>query len=177
MAKRNMADAERAAGIIHRIRAMTGQRALTQTSITLESVIEDVMFLFGPEFKRKGVVPTLDLMAPAPQVMADRIQLQQVFANMVMNALQAMTSEGQRRLVIRTSLLNPEHVNAEVEDSGPGIPIQHLPRLFESFFTTKEEGVGIGLALCRSIIESHGGRIEAMNLPDGRGARFHFYYP
>jgi signal transduction histidine kinase len=112
-----------------------------------------------------------------PFVRGDRVQLQQVFANLAVNALQAMSGQGERRLLIRTALTDPRTVCALIEDNGPGIPEDQLHRLFQSFFTTKKGGMGIGLAICRSIVEAHGGRLEAANLTDGAGARFRFTLP
>jgi two-component system, LuxR family, sensor kinase FixL len=93
-----------------------------------------------------------------------------------MNAMQAMSQRAERRLTIRTLCLRPGVLCAEVEDTGPGIAPDHLTQLFQSFFTTKRDGMGIGLAICRSIVEAHGGSIEGENLPGG-GARFRFTLP
>jgi signal transduction histidine kinase len=110
-------------------------------------------------------------------VRGDRVQLQQVFANLAVNALQAMSGQGERRLLIRTAVTDLRAVCALIKDNGPGIPEDQLRRLFQSFFTTKKGGMGIGLAICRLIVEAHGGRLEAANLSSGRGAQFHFTMP
>jgi signal transduction histidine kinase len=94
-----------------------------------------------------------------------------------MNAMQAMAGRPERRLVVRTGMMDSQTIYAEVDDSGPGLAPDLINRLFESFFTTKSDGMGIGLAICRSIIEAHGGRIDAMNRDDGQGARFRFSIP
>jgi signal transduction histidine kinase len=118
--------------------------------------------------------------APAtPRVLADRTQLQQVVVNLAVNAMQAMASAGcrERRIAIRTSVVDAATLHCTLEDSGPGIPSEHIGRLFESFFTTKDSGMGMGLPICRSIIEAHGGRIAADNQGAGGGARFSFTLP
>jgi signal transduction histidine kinase len=119
-------------------------------------------------------------LAPAlPQVTGDRTQLDQVIVNLAINAVQAMVQSGtaRRSISIRTMLSDPETVCCVVEDSGPGIDPTHLTRLFDSFFTTKDTGMGMGLSICRSIIEAHDGHIEANNKSALGGARFSFALP
>lgn len=119
---------------------------------------------------------TLELAPGLPDVMGDRVQLQQVFVNLAVNAIHAMAGQENKRLAVRTTRIDEGAVRAEIEDTGHGIPPDNLNRLFQSFFTTKQDGMGIGLAVCRSIIEAHGGGIEAANRPGG-GARFRFTLP
>jgi C4-dicarboxylate-specific signal transduction histidine kinase len=116
------------------------------------------------------VQATLDLGPGLSSVRGDRIQLQQVLANLAVNTLQAMAGQTQPRLLIRTAMTDPRTVCAVVEGNGPGIPEDQLHRLFQSFFTTKKGGMGIGLAICRLIMAAHGGRLEAVNLSGGWGA-------
>jgi signal transduction histidine kinase len=123
------------------------------------------------------VEATLDLAPVLPHIRGDRVQLQQVFANLAVNGLQAMAGQEEGRLLIRTALTDGHTVSALVEDTGPGIPEHQLSRLFQSFFTIKKGGMGIGLAICRSIIEAHGGRMEAASLPRGAGVQFRFTLP
>jgi signal transduction histidine kinase len=144
--------------------------------VALNAVIHEVALFLNPELRRQGVETALDLSAALPDVMADRVQLQQVFVNLAMNAIQAMTGQETRRLTIRTERVDEATLQAEVEDTGHGVPSDNLNQLFQSFFTTKRDGMGIGLAVCRSIIEAHGGSIEAANRPGG-GARFRFTLP
>ncbi|MEI9929499.1 MAG: ATP-binding protein [Rhizomicrobium sp.] len=167
LSARTIADARRAADVIRRIRGMATHSGPEQSPLTLNSVIEDVMLFLRPELARHQVDAELDLAADLPEVIADRVQLQQVFANLAVNAMHAMANGTQKKLVIRTTQLESQAVCAEIEDTGPGIAVENLDRLFQSFFTTKEGGMGIGLAICRSIIEAHGGRIEAANLASG----------
>src|SRR5271156_3071069 len=177
LSTRTIADARRAGDIIRRIRNMATHGEPEETPLALNDVVEEVMLFLRPELKRQGVDATLDLAPDLPAVTADRVQLQQVFANLAVNAMQAMALQDERRLTIRTALMDERIVRAEIEDTGHGIDADHLDRLFQSFFTTKDGGMGIGLAICRSIIEAHGGRIEAANLPGRRGAPFHFTLP
>jgi signal transduction histidine kinase len=115
----------------------------------------------------------------APKVLADRTQLQQVFVNLTVNAIQAVAQIGttRRTLVIGTTLSDPRTLCCTLEDSGPGIKPEHLDHLFDSFFTTKDAGMGLGLPISRSIIEAHGGYIRADNESVYGGARFSFTLP
>jgi PAS domain S-box-containing protein len=179
LSTRAVADARRAADVIDRIRAMAVRTEPTYAAVALRGVVEDVTMFLRPELRRQNVEAVLELAPDLPDVFADRVQLQQVLANLAVNAVQAMAQPGRsvRRLTIRTAQVDVRTVSVEVEDSGPGIAAGHMDRLFQSFFTTKDGGMGIGLAICRSIIEAHGGSIRASNLTDGRGARFHFTLP
>jgi PAS domain S-box-containing protein len=174
---RTIADAGRAADIIRRIRSMAARGVSEHAALSLNSVVEDVVLFLQPELDRQDVSVSLDLSPELPAVLGDRVQLQQVFANLAMNAMQAMAGMPDRRLVVCTRLMESRGVCAEVDDTGRGLAPDKVNRLFESFFTTKSDGMGIGLAICRSIIEAHGGRIEAMNRDDGHGARFRFSIP
>ncbi len=176
LSHRTIADAQRAADIIRRIRGMATRAEVERSRVALSAVIQEVLLFLGPELRKQGVETTLELAAPLPDVMGDRVQLQQVFVNLAVNAIHAMAGQERRQLVIRTSRLNEGVVRAEIEDTGHGIAPDNLTHLFQSFFTTKRDGMGIGLAVCRSIIESHGGSIDAANRPGG-GARFGFALP
>jgi PAS domain S-box-containing protein len=177
LATRTVSDARRAGEIIRRIRSLASPGELELLSLDLNNVVEEVMMFLAPELKRQRVEATLDL-APVPLVVrADRVQIQQVFANLAVNSFQAMSEQEDRRLTIRTRLGDGDAIYVEVDDTGPGIPESLRARLFQSFFTTKKGGMGIGLAICRSIVESHGGRLAAANGPNGQGARFYFTLP
>jgi signal transduction histidine kinase len=131
------------------------------------------------EFRSKDVSVSIDLAPDVPQIVGDRIQLQQVLVNLVVNAVQAMEESGvaRRGILIRTSLSDPETVCCTIEDSGPGVDQADLPHLFDTFFTTKDSGMGMGLAITQSIIEAHGGQIRADNASSLGGARFSFGLP
>jgi signal transduction histidine kinase len=131
------------------------------------------------ELQSKRISVSLDVEPALPQVLGDRTQLQQVVVNLAMNAVQAIAQSGatHRSISVRTMRSAPEMLCCSIEDSGPGIDPTNLPRLFDSFFTTKDTGMGMGLAICRSIIEAHDGTIRADNDSALGGARFSFTLP
>ena len=176
LTKRVVADARRASEIIGRIRDMTSQRAPEQKFLSIDDVINESLSFLHHELQEKGIVVSLDLTRELPEIIGNRTQLQQVIVNLTINAIQAMTqlAPADRRISVRTMLSDPETVCCSIEDSGPGIDPEHLPRLFDSFFTTKDSGMGIGLAVCQSIVEAHSGRIRASNNSALGGARFSF---
>jgi len=178
LTKRIVADARRAADVISRVRAMAARRTPEQTRLPLDEVIREALVFLRHEVQSRGVIVTHHPSPAAPRVLADRTQLQQVIVNLAVNAMQAMSQSEtrERRIVIRTAL-DGAGVRCTVEDSGPGVSPDHLTRLFESFFTTKDGGMGMGLPICRSIIEAHGGRIVADNQSSAGGARFFFTLP
>lgn len=174
LAGRMVADARRAADVIARIRTMATGKAPEQTRMSVNEAAEDAFALLRHEFELHGAIAKLELTPDLPAVRADRTQLQQVLVNLAVNALQAMVQHGTvaPAVTLRTSRTPEGGVLVEIEDNGPGVPADHLAQLFDSFFTTKEGGLGIGLSICRSIIEAHGGRISGANLE--AGARFSF---
>jgi PAS domain S-box-containing protein len=176
---RMVADARRAAEIIDRVRAMATRQAPQRGPLSLNDVIRESMDLLRHDFQSRSVSVTLDLASALPHVVGDRTQLQQVIVNLAINAVQAMAqSTGPRRNIsIRTMLSDPKTVSCTIEDSGPGIDAGHLPHLFDSFFTTKNTGMGIGLPICRSIIEAHHGHVRADSNSVLGGARFSFALP
>jgi PAS domain S-box-containing protein len=176
LSARTVADARRAADIIRRIRDMATRAETERSPVGLNAVIQEVLLFLSPELRRQGVETTLDLAGGLPEVMGDRVQLQQVFVNLAVNAVHAMAGQENKGLVIRTTRVAEDAVRAEIEDTGNGIHPDNLNQVFQGFFTTKQDGMGIGLAVCRSIIEAHGGSIEAANRPGG-GARLRFTLP
>jgi predicted ATPase/signal transduction histidine kinase/GAF domain-containing protein len=178
-ATRMIGDARRSADIIARIRAMAIRKAPEPALVSLDDVIVESLMFLRHDIQRRGISVLRDLAADAPKVLVDRVQLQQVIVNLLVNAMQAMTqAQGSEfTMTIRTSAVDKGTVRCTVEDSGPGIEPSHLTRLFESFFTTKKDGIGIGLAVCRSIVEAYGGCMGADNESAHGGARFHFMLP
>lgn len=179
LTERVVADARRASEIIDRIRAMAAGRAPEQTLLSLDDVVEQALIFLRHEFQSKSTSVSLEPAPALPQVVGDRTQLQQVIVNLAINAVQAMAQSGSARRIIcvRTMPSDPASVCCLIEDSGPGIDPAHLPHLFDTFFTTKDAGMGMGLPISRSIIEAHGGRIRADNDSTLGGARFRFELP
>lgn len=177
LTQRIIADAQRAADIIARVRAMADHRTPEATPLAINGVVEEAVQFLAHEFQGQSVVARLELGRGLPLVLADRTQLQQVVVNLAVNAMQAMAQApaGQRRLTLRTRLHDGQ-VEVAVEDNGAGIDAGHQQRLFDSFFTTKTNGMGMGLPICRSILETYGGAISARNAETG-GAVFTFTLP
>jgi C4-dicarboxylate-specific signal transduction histidine kinase len=168
----------RAGDIIKSVRALTRKSAPEMVPLHINDVIRDVIVLMGGEFRRRGVRVETSLSSDLGSVIGDRVQLQQVVLNLIMNGIEAMadSAHGQRRIQIRSGGDESGGVLVAVTDSGLGLDLVRADRLFEAFFTTKPEGMGMGLSICRSIIDAHGGRLWASpNLPNG--AVFQFILP
>ena len=177
-ATRIVRNGHRAGDIIKSVRALTRKSTPEMVPLDINDVIREVIVLMGAEFRRHGVRVETSLSSNLNSVIGDRVQLQQVVLNLIMNAIEAMANSehGQRRMQIRSGNDESERVLVAVEDSGPGLDFAGTERLFEAFFTTKPEGMGMGLSICRSIIDAHGGRLWASpNLPNG--AVFQFTLP
>jgi PAS domain S-box-containing protein len=172
-------DARRAADVIARVRTMATRQAPEQALLSVDEVIREALLFLRHEVQSHALMVTHHPNAAAPKMLGDRTQLQQVFVNLTVNAIQAMAQIGttRRTLVIRTTLSDPRTLCCTLEDSGPGIKLEHLDHLFDSFFTTKDGGMGLGLAISRSIIEAHGGYIRADNESAHGGARFSLTLP
>lgn len=173
------ADTRRAANIVARVHGIASRKAPERAPLSLDDVIREALLFLRHEMESRGVTILHQPDAEAGLVLGDRTQLQQVIVNLAINAAQAMmqAGRGDRRIVIGTAAQNAATLCCSVEDNGPGIAAEHAGRLFETFFTTKESGMGMGLPICRSIVESHGGRIDAEGLGVDRGARFWFTLP
>ncbi len=168
----------RASEVIRHMRELLRKRELELKLIDLNAVASNVLRLVDRETHRRGVEIEKQFADTLPVVRGDVIHLQQVLLNLILNGMEAMSesSESNRRLTMRTAYDGKGNVEVAVEDSGPGIPSDRLPRLFDSFFTTKTHGMGLGLSIVRSIVEAHGGRIWAENNSSG-GACFRFTVP
>jgi C4-dicarboxylate-specific signal transduction histidine kinase len=174
-----LSDARRAADIVARIRTMATGRLPQRVRLSLNDVIEESIVFVTDQLQSNGIIVSLDLAQSLPELIGDRTQLQQVIVNLALNAVQAMSqsASARRSLLVRTKLTDADIVLCTVEDSGPGIDVLHLSRLFESFFTTKDAGMGMGLSVSRSIVEAHGGQLRADNDSSLGGARFSIQLP
>jgi len=168
-------DAKRASEVIHKIRSFSKKTNPEMTQLHINDVVDEAVSLIKREAFDHRVTMRLQLASGLPSVRGDRIQLQQVIFNLAINGVQAMTmvADRPRVLFIRTQLLEPDQVLVAVEDGGVGIEPENLNRLFSAFYTTKPNGLGMGLSICRSIIEAHGGRVWASRNSD-RGMIFQF---
>jgi PAS domain S-box-containing protein len=169
-------DGTRASAVISRIRALLQKSAPERVAVDINQTIQEVTLLLRRELTRNRVSLRTDLDPDLPRVSADRVQLQQVLINLVMNGIEAMrmASDRPRELIIK-SARHPDGVLVQVQDSGTGFNSEHADRIFEPFFTTKPDGTGMGLSISRSIVESHGGRLWAES--SSNGALFQFTLP
>jgi signal transduction histidine kinase len=177
-ARRTLRDGNRAADVISRLRALFSKKAFTLEPLDLNEATREVIALSVSDLQRNRVTLRLELAEELPPVTGDRIQLQQVILNLLRNASDAMADidERPRDLLIRTLREGHDGVRLSVQDTGIGVPLQDLQKLFEAFYTTKSGGMGIGLSVSRSIIERHHGRLWA-EANDGPGATFSFSIP
>lgn len=175
--RRIVTDANRAADIIARVRGLARRAPLQKDRLSLNEVVKDVMALTAKEMQDSHVSLNIQLSDDLPPVSGDRVQLQQVILNLVLNAIEAMSdADGARKLRISTAQEGSKDALVAIHDNGRGLDPTKIDRLFEAFYTTKRGGLGMGLAISRSIIEDHGGRIWAeSNTP--RGAVFRFTLP
>lgn len=171
-------EAERASEVIRRVRTLSKNAEPEKTSLGINDLVRDTIHLVQREATGHGALLRLELAPALPPVFGDRVQLQQVIINLVVNGIQAMTSvtEWPREILIRSDVDEFGHVQVEVADTGSGIDAKSMNELFRPFFTTKPTGMGMGLSICRSIIEAHGGRMGAYN-NTGPGATFYFTVP
>jgi len=178
-AQRTLRDANRATEVIKRLRSMFTRRETSIEPVDLNQATREVIALSSSDLRRTGIVVQTELADDLPQINGDRIQLQQVILNLILNASDAMSgvTDRPKRLVIRTERSADADVTLTVEDSGVGFNPERTTRMFEAFYTTKSNGMGIGLSISRSIIENHRGRLWAIPKDDGPGAAFSFSIP
>jgi len=171
-------DTDRASDVVDRIGSLIKKAPARKEVVDLNAAILEVTALTRSETVKTGVTVGTQLAGELPRIRCDRVQLQQVMLNLIVNAIQSMSGveDGNRELHISTVRIEPEGVCVAVQDTGHGLRPESLPRLFEPFYTTKPDGMGMGLSICRSIIEAHGGRLWATGR-EPRGALFQFTIP
>ena len=176
--RRTIRDGNRAADVIARLRALFNKKEPTSESVDLNEATREVIALLLGELQNRRVIVRTELADDLQSVMADRVQLQQVVLNLLRNALDAMDTvdDRPRDLLIRTEREDDDRVRLSVKDAGVGFDPQTMDKLFEAFYSTKNDGMGVGLTVSRSIIENHQGRLWAV-LNDGPGATFSVSVP
>ncbi len=176
-AMRIVEDGTRAAEIIARIRLLCRKGSPQRELVDVNGVIQELIVLLRSQITRYLISVRMELAADLPRVSGDRVQLQQVLMNLLMNGIDAMKDvDGTRELAIKSQRTGNEQLMVCVRDSGVGLPSQQADQIFHAFFTTKPHGIGMGLAICRSIVDSHSGRLWAAdNSP--RGASFNLVLP
>jgi C4-dicarboxylate-specific signal transduction histidine kinase len=171
-------DGNRASEVIRRVRALAKKTEIDKIPLDVNDVVREVVALVQRELTSNRVLLRMELAPALPPILGDRVQLQQVMINLVMNGIEAMQSvtDRPRELVIQSRRDEERRVLVSVTDCGVGIATEDVDRLFNPFFTTKSSGMGMGLSICRSIVEGHGGRLWATaNIP--HGATFQFALP
>ena len=175
-ASRIVRDVTRAADIISRISLLFKKGALQRELVDVNEVIREMIVLLRSEANRYSISIRVELAEDLPKVMADRVQLQQVFMNLMLNGIDAMKeTTGGGELTIKSEACDAQLL-ISVNDTGVGLPPEQAEQIFKAFFTTKDSGTGMGLPISRSIIESHGGRLW-VTAHSGRGASFQFTLP
>jgi PAS domain S-box-containing protein len=177
--RRIVSDGHRASEVIASIRSMFGKGAPEKNSpVSVNDLLGDVLALVNGELESHQILLRTEMLEGLPLVMAERIQLQQVLLNLIINAIEAMSSVGDRErvLLVSSMVCEADQVLITIKDSGTGIDPTHMDRIFDAFFTTKARGMGIGLSICRSIVEPHGGRLWA-SPHSPHGTIFHLKLP
>jgi len=176
--KRVISDADRASNVIRRIRDLAKNATPEMARLDINEVIEDTIPLVQRQALSHRVTLRSDLAAGLPEVLGDRVQLQQVIINLLINGLEAMAplTDRSRELIVRSQPCAGDQVLVVVQDAGVGIAPEMADKLFNAFYTTKPDGMGMGLSICRSIVQAHAGRIWATN-HDGPGVTIQFTVP
>jgi signal transduction histidine kinase len=176
--RRTIRDGKRASDVVTRVRALFARKAIVAESVDVNEAAREVIALCNTDLQRNRILLRSEFADMLPPIMGDRVQLQQVMLNLLTNASDAMTgvNDRPREVLMRTDLDERDLVRVTVRDTGVGFKPQDAERLFSAFYTTKQDGMGIGLSVSRSIIESHHGRLQA-SLNEGPGATFSFSLP
>ena len=174
-ARRIIRDGNRAGDVIGRIRTLLRKTGTEKELLDMNQAVREVVALAEDEVRRNGVALRTELTGDLPPILGDRVELEQVVLNLIMNAIEAMSAIGDRprELVVRTQSGEVDQVCVTVQDSGIGLDPQSMGRIFDAFYTTKSQGMGMGLAISRSIVENHGGQLWAVP-NEGPGATFQF---
>jgi len=178
LSERIVDSALRATDIIARIQDMAGKRQIRHVRLDLNEVIQEALSFVRHDSEEKSIRVRLDLATDLPALIGDRIQLQQIVVNLLVNSAQALeaVAPDQREISVTTAREGPGSAALSIRDTGPGIPQDDLDRVFGGFFSTKAGGMGIGLTICQSIVTAHGGTIAALT-PSGGGAEFRVILP
>jgi signal transduction histidine kinase len=176
VAERIVRDGKDAGEVVRHIRALFKKTALDKVNLSVNEVIDEVLRLIHKETVGKRIAVETDLERNLPSTLGDRVQLQQVLFNLLLNGIEAMeaVTDRPKKLLVRSKLQNLNTIRVEIRDYGTGLPDSE--RAFEAFYTTKEKGMGMGLAICRSVLEAHGGRLGTTP-SQGPGTTFFFTLP
>lgn len=167
----------RAAAVIQRLRVLLKKSVPEMKPVNINALVNETIVLIATDAIMNNIILKNELEDDLPLILGDRIQLQQVLLNLISNSIDAMEdSIDPREILIRTSRNDTQMIEVAVKDSGCGIPDKNVPKIFTHFFTSKPDGLGMGLSISRSIVEAHGGKINVKNNPD-RGATFYFTVP
>jgi C4-dicarboxylate-specific signal transduction histidine kinase len=176
-AERIVKDGHRAGDIITSIRAMAQKLPARIEQTNFKPAVGEVLDLLRGELQRRGIEVVLDMAEMPIEVIGDRTQLQQVVLNLVMNSAEAMAASSRAKRINIRCAAEEQLVRVSVSDTGPGVSVNDMDRVFEAFYSTKADGIGMGLSICRSIVEAHGGRIWASAAENEAGGLFTFTLP
>jgi C4-dicarboxylate-specific signal transduction histidine kinase len=173
-----VSDDRRAGAVIQRVRALIRKDETRMHGVMPNDLVADVLDLAHSDLIQRSVTVVTRLSPTVPEVQGDRVQLQQVLLNLIVNACDAMADNplDHRPLFVTTKAVAPDAIRISIADGGTGITVQPIDEVFQPFVTSKRHGLGLGLAICRSIVDAHGGRMWAVNNP-GTGATFHVLLP